>query len=141
MATERQKRAVKNLAENGGIVSKAMRDAGYTKISSATPKKLTSSKGYEELMKKYLPDSLLAKKHQALLNKEETVRRTDMNGDIETVKTGEIDVMAVTKGLDMAYKLKGRYVEKVDVTSGGLPIQISEVIAKKNKIDSNEGSN
>lgn len=42
-----------------------------------------------------IPDELLAEKHLALLNK--------MDLDNE----GEIDVNAVSKGLDLAYKLKG----------------------------------
>lgn len=68
MATVRQRKAVQNLAENGGIVSKAMRDAGYSEISSATPKKLTNSKGFQELMGEALSDKNLLKKHTELLN-------------------------------------------------------------------------
>jgi phage terminase small subunit len=41
--TTKQKLAVKNMVENGGNVSKAMRDAGYSVQTAKSPSKLTSS--------------------------------------------------------------------------------------------------
>ena len=49
-----------------------------------------------------LTDELLASKHLALLNK--------MQGD-------EIDVQAVSKGLDLAYKIKGTYAPEKKVSA------------------------
>ena len=118
MATLRQKKAVAILAEKGGSVSGAMRKAGYTKISAATPKKLTESKGFKDLLNKYLPDKLLAEKHKELL----TVpikRRTYIKGDLESEEES-LDTQAVSKGLDMAYKLKGAYAPEKRELSGGL---------------------
>jgi hypothetical protein len=69
MATERQKKAASIFLENGGkSVSGAMREAGYTAASASTPKKLTESKGWAELMDKYLPDKKLAETHKKLLS-------------------------------------------------------------------------
>jgi len=48
MATLRQRKAFKNIVENGGIVSKAMRDAGYSDKTAKTPQKLTESVAYQE---------------------------------------------------------------------------------------------
>lgn len=60
MATVKQRRAVEKLAENGGNVSAAMRAAGYSPISAATPKKLTESKGFYELCEQVgLTDDLI----------------------------------------------------------------------------------
>ena len=42
-----------------------------------------------------LPDDLLAERHLELLNKRDVM--------------GEVEVVAVSKGLDMAYKIKGTY--------------------------------
>lgn len=57
-----------------------------------------------------LPDDLLREKHLALLNKEEVITKNNVTtGEIDVVPTGQIDVQAVSKGLDMAYKLKGAY--------------------------------
>ena len=52
-----------------------------------------------------IPDDLLQERHLELLNKREVVR--DLEGN-EVYDAGP-DVPAVTKGLDMAYKLKGSY--------------------------------
>ena len=69
-----------------------------------------ATKQWPALMQKYLPDKLLATRHKQLLNKKEV--KTTFNhelGEFVPIKTGEIDKEAVSKGLDMAYKLKGSY--------------------------------
>ena len=95
MATEKQKLAAELVSEKTGRpLGEIMREVGYAEITSLNPESLTTSKGWKELMDEYLPDKLLASKHQALLNKLD--------------KEGEIDANAVGKALDMAYKLKGK---------------------------------
>lgn len=49
----RQKRVVAKILENGGIVSKAMRDSNYSKNTAKTPSKLTNSIGFKEEMAKH----------------------------------------------------------------------------------------
>lgn len=95
MATERQKRAFREITENNRPVSTVMREVGYSASSATKPSQLTSTKGWKELMDQYLPDDLIAKRHNELLNK------NDENGNPDTV--------AVSKALDMSYKLKGSY--------------------------------
>ena len=63
-----------------------------------------------------LTDSLLATKHLALLNKEETIVKIDKDGQPNIIKTGEIDVMAVSKALDLAYKIKGTFAPEKKIT-------------------------
>src|SRR5579859_6381440 len=53
MPTTKQKRAVANMVENGGNVSKAMRDAGYSPATAKTPKKLTATRGFNDLLAEY----------------------------------------------------------------------------------------
>ncbi len=43
-------RAVNLMVENGGNVSKAMRDAGYSPETAKTPQKLTTSKTFRDIM-------------------------------------------------------------------------------------------
>ena len=59
MATLKQKLAVRNLVENHGNVSKAMRDAWYPDVTAKNPKNLTESKWYKEELNKYIPRSLI----------------------------------------------------------------------------------
>ena len=49
MATLKQKKAVGKLVENGGNISRSMRQAGYRPATAKNPKKLTESKGFKEL--------------------------------------------------------------------------------------------
>jgi len=105
--TEKQKKAFNEIVENGRNKGDAMIRAGYSINTSVAPTKLTNSKGWLELMDKYLPDKLLTKKHKELLEipiKIKTYIKGDLQTDVE-----QLDSQAVSKGLDMAYKLKGYY--------------------------------
>lgn len=46
MATQRQKQAIQKVVENGGNVSRAMLEAGYSPTTAHTPSKLTRSKAF-----------------------------------------------------------------------------------------------
>lgn len=62
MATMKQKLAFSKLAGKvGKSVGSAMRESGYTAITSNTPKKLTESKGFQELLHLYAPNDLLVR--------------------------------------------------------------------------------
>lgn len=76
MATIKQKRAVAFMAENGGNVSKAMRDAGYRHETAKVPSKLTNSKGFKEAAKPFVEQ--LEKEIQAALE-EMTSKRKGAN--------------------------------------------------------------
>lgn len=67
MATYRQVQAAKNLVENGGNTYQAMRDAGYSHATAKTPKKLTESKGFQELLDQYSPIEAVAQELGRLL--------------------------------------------------------------------------
>ena len=116
MATEKQKKAISKLVEKHGSVSATMREVGYSPQTAKNPKNLTGSKAWEELMDKYLPDKLLAKKHKELLTVPKKIRRF-IKGDLES-EYEELDSNAVRAGLDMAYKLKGSYKPEKKEHSG-----------------------
>lgn len=109
MATELQERAIAIMAENGRKASPAMIQAGYSPASATRPSKLTRSKGFQELLEKYLPERHLLKKHSEFLNAKR-ITRTYQRGDLKDV-TEETDPNAV-RALDMAYKLKGKYKQE-----------------------------
>jgi phage terminase small subunit len=108
--TLKQKKALSLVVGNGGNITKAMLDAGYSPNTANTPSKLTDSKQFQILLAQYLPDDKLLEKHSELLNKKEVIARNNVkSGEIEVIPTGEIDPQAVKSALDMAYKLKGSY--------------------------------
>lgn len=79
------------MVENGGNVSKAMRDAGYSFQTAKVPQKLTTSAGFAELLEAYLPDDMLLR-----------ALSEDIKGKVLNRKAE----------LELAFKLKGKMVEK-----------------------------
>ena len=114
MATQRQRKAVNNIVDNGGIVSKAMEKAGYSKKTAKTPQKLTESKGFKELCEEYgLTDELLLK---------------SLVEDIKNKKKNR------KPELELGFKIKGRLQDKIDLTTKGEKIYDTkqiELIARR----------
>ena len=124
MATIKQKLAFKEVVK-GSTLTKAMSVAGYSPSAVKRTNKLTETDGWHELMAKHLPDSALAKKHRELLNKREYIT---IDGDSEDIGP---ETQAVSKALDMAYKLKGRYSDESREGNKTLIINISGQSAKR----------
>jgi len=93
MATLRQKKAIDNVVENGGNVTKAMRDAGYAETTVNNPDNLTKSDAWLELMEAYLPDDMLLGALSDDIEKKEGNRKAE---------------------LELAFKLRGKMVEKTE---------------------------
>ena len=127
MATDNQKavfKKVENKVRNGLNVRVSEEMVGIYKPSVIKkPKKLTGSKGWNELLETYLPDSLLAKKHKELLTIPRKIRQFS-KGDLMT-EVEELDSQAVSKGLDMGYKLKGHYKDEKGIS---LNINIAQIL-------------
>lgn len=86
--TLKQRRAVENLVENHGNVSKAMIEAGYSAVSAKNPSNLTESKGFMQIANEVgLTDQLIA---EALT---EDIRLKPQN------RVGELALAAKIKGL------------------------------------------
>ena len=100
MPTFKQKLAYKKIVENGGNISKGMKEAGYSNATAKTPAKLTDSNGWNELVENYLDDDKLLKLHKKLLR---------YNPKSETSNNPRIALNA----LDLAYKVKGKYKYKL----------------------------
>lgn len=118
LSLERDKEQIKKTHQTlkymakGMSETEAMIEAQYQEALANNPQGITETDAWQLVMSAALPDMVLAKKHRALLEK--------------TDNSGAPDTQAVGKALEMAYKLKGRFVDRVDLTSGGeqLPAQI-----------------
>lgn len=74
-----------------------------------------------------LDDKSLLIGHLSLLNKKETIVKNNMTtGEIEVIPTGQIDTQAVGKALDMAYKIKGHYVNERN--ENNTPVNIAFIV-------------
>lgn len=104
MATIKQKKALNKIVENGGNVSQAMIQAGYSLKTAKTPKKLTDSLGFQDLCdERGLTDELLLK---ALI---EDIKNKKGNRKAE---------------IELGFKIKGRLNNKIDTKEKDLPIPI-----------------
>lgn len=104
MATLKQKLAVKKMVENGGIISKAMRDVGYSKNTAKVPSKLTNSDGFKEEVKPFL-EQLEKHRQKVIKRMEETINDAQyqhLNSALDTT----------TKLIQL---LSGKPTERVDV--------------------------
>lgn len=66
MATVKQTKAFSEVVK-GSKINKAMKVAGYSDSTSKRTNKLTKTKGWQELMKTYIPDEDLIITHKTLL--------------------------------------------------------------------------
>lgn len=113
--TQKQKRALANLAENGGNVGKAMRDAGYSPVTANTPKKLTESKAFLDFMEEAgVTDEKLAQTINEGLNANQVIVMGKDSG--ESFVDIQPDHNTRHKYLTTALKVKG--LEKQADTSG-----------------------
>ena len=125
MPTKKQGKVAKILAKEPETpFNDAMIQAGYAVSTSKKPQNLTKSKSWPELIEKYLPDKLLAKRHKELLNVPRKIR-TYIKGDLQT-ETEEMDTQAVGKALDLAYKIKNKFPS--EKSSGDTNIAVINII-------------
>lgn len=124
MATIKQKLALDKIVENGGNVSKAMREVGYSIETAKEPGKLTNSKGFQELVEKNLPDSLLTKVHKEGLGAFKYETQLTGKGESEIVKVPDFAVRH--RYLDTGYKIKRHYPTESNPTHNILVVVSGE---------------
>jgi hypothetical protein len=134
MATLKQKLAFKEVGVNGGNISKAMKSANYAPSITHATEKLTNSKGWQELMNKFLPDKLLAQKHLEGLEANRIISANITYGEADEKTNDFIEVPDQAtrhKFLDTAYKLKGRYITDDNIGNKTLIINIVPETAQR----------
>lgn len=96
MATAKQIRAAKLMSENilnpRKTQEEILLEAGYKKsIASTKPGHVTKSKGYQEILKKYLPAEYVIKKHKKILDMNEGDPRATQAVKLAYEVTGMLD--------------------------------------------------
>jgi len=125
--TLKQKKAVDNLVGNGGNVTKAMRDAGYSEATINTPQKLTESAGFKALLDEILPDKDVVEKHKELLNSTRVEHMVFPTYNTE--KASELKNKQEKTGEDMTDEIR-----KLMLTDEEITELLSEVNCKVRKI-------
>ena len=96
---------------NGMSLSDAMIEADFQVTLRNSPGAISQTDAWKLVMEKYLPDDKLGRRHSALLDKND--------------RDGNPDTQAVGKALELAYKIKGKLIDKLDVTSEGKALPAS----------------
>lgn len=109
MATIKQRKALDMIVENGGNVSKGMRDAGYSPETASTPSKLTATKGWAELLAEYLPENDILKVHKEALSANKVVS-SHTEPDYEVA-----DHPVRLKAAELYYKLTAKLIDKAQI--------------------------
>lgn len=99
--TIKQKKAFKKVVKSGNI-SQAMRESGYALSTSKKTEHLIKSKGWQELVEKYLIDEDLLKTHKQGLKA--TKIHTSHTESDKTIP----DYLVRHKYLETGYKVKGK---------------------------------
>lgn len=117
----KQKVMIKHFMDNGmKNMKQSALAAGYSERTK--PGMIANTKTFKMLMAEMMPDHILTEKHLELLNKRDQVitkKQVGKNWETEVIDMGP-NVPAVSKALDMAYKLKGAYTPE-GVESGNGP--------------------
>jgi len=100
MATIKQKLAFKKVV-NGMPITRAMKAVNYADTTAGNTNKLTASKGWKELIDKYISEKALMKVHKEGLG----AYRTEKEGDNEVRIP---DFATRHKYLETGYKIRGR---------------------------------
>lgn len=115
-----EKKFALEFIKNGGNATQAVLDAGIeSKTRNAAGVKgnklLNRPRVQQEIQSiaDSIPDKLLIERHLQLLNVPK-IKRTYRKGELEH-ETEELDSNAISRGLDMAYKIKGTYAPEKNV--------------------------
>ncbi len=113
MSTIKQELALEKIVENGGNMSQAMLDVGYSPNTAKTPQKLTKSLGFIELCEeKGLTNDLL------------------INALVEDIKEKKGNRRAE---LELGFKIKGQLIQKSDITTDNKHVLFNEKLTEIEK--------
>jgi len=117
----RIKKVFEKTLENGGNVTKAMREMKYTEATINNPKNVTETKSWEQLLDEYLPEDLITKTHKEAFEANRTISvvsgKQASGGTTDFVDVP--DWQTRMKATELGYKVRGKLIEKTDITSKG----------------------
>jgi phage terminase small subunit len=126
--TKQDKKFVEKVIETGNLTKSAqeaydIEDPNYAGKKGSLKVREGKIQNAIQTLADRIPDELLSAKHLALLNKVD--------------KEGNIDVQAVSKGLEMGYKIKGAYSDEATKP----PIILMPILVKFLNEKTNGGDN
>lgn len=136
--TLKQKKAIRNAVENGGNISRAMREAGYSKATAKNPDKLTDSSAFQQFLDEQgLTDKALSKPIRRGLEAKKIQScnvyvKKDKDGKYKINENSddfiEVEDMPVQlRAAELGFKLRGRFTDKLEIDAnlkGGVDIDV-----------------
>src|SRR3990167_1660130 len=132
MSTFKQKRLAKKLVENSSLsVGRAMIESGYSPITATHPSQVTNSIGFQQMLERYMPDTLLARTNKQALK----AKRFDQFQRKEVP-----DWTNRIKAAELGYKVRGKLIpdQLTAVSVGDISIKIIEDKPLLTGVDSQE---
>lgn len=125
----RHKAVLDKAVENGGSISRAMRevDPPYSEAYAHNPHKLVATKTFQALMDELLPDKEIGATLKKIMTAPRLVRKF-VKGELE-YEQEETDPSQI-KAVDVAFKVKGRYPKEIETPTFSLPHLSNEQIAQ-----------
>lgn len=147
--TKKQKGFVKDYAKtgNGRLAAENNYNVSSKESARVVASEVLTSPNVIKALAERLPDDLLSERHLELLNKRELYTWYEDVKDEETKQVIEViphhidlgpDVQAVTKGLDMAFKVKGSYApEKSESRTLNVEVKLEnkDLVAVREKFE------
>jgi len=132
--TKKQKGFVKDYLKtgNGRIAAEKNYNVTNKESARAVASEVLTSPNVVKALADRLSDDLLEERHLELLNKREQLTRISDEGELIKYDLGP-DVQGVSKGLDMAYKLKGSYAPE---KSQALNVNVEARLEDKSGLES-----
>ena len=129
----KHREVLKNMSNNVVTRQDAMLQEGYSEVYAKNGH-IAETDSWQELMRTYLPDELLAKRHKELLNKRELVKIFNhTTGEYEKELYDSPDTQAVSKGLELGYRIKGKF-PKEDSVNNTLIVIVPKAVSETFKI-------
>ncbi len=118
-------------------ISKAMQSVGYAVSTSRNPSQYIGKENLVRAFLKTIPDKMILKAHKKLLKAKIKVK-TYKKGDLITEYTTE-DSFALSKGVELAYKVKGAFApEEKQISITGLEAkderELDEIIKQNDEL-------
>ncbi len=138
----RHKLLLQKALKNGGRLAPAMRELGYSEATINSPKNITQTDSWQELLKRHIPESKLAQKlDEGLEANKQLAKSPVFKKDAPTSQSAhelptaldgnfiEVPDFAVRhKYLETALKVSGKIIEKKDITTDGEKLEALQVV-------------
>ena len=127
---------VEKLENVGKPLGQIMRENGYAENTADNPDHVTKSKSWEMLMDEYIPESLIAETHKEAFSATRVISAMNPGKQANGATADFIDVpdwQTRMKATELGYKVRGKLIDKADLTTNGKEIKGVVILPELNE--------